>query len=233
MTLEYQDWYKHDGNIAIHADNLKVLRSMPDKCIDWGIIDPPIGLSRTEGVGKYGRQKQAGKLQKWDAKTPPKAFFRELFRISKNQVIWCGQYFVLPPSRGWLVWDKGEGFYNRDFAECELAWTSLDMNVRKFRYDPLARGDYKQKIHPCQKPVSLYEWTFEACGIKPGMSIIDTHLGSGSSRIAAYFAGIQFTGIEADIEHYQEQEARYKREITKTRLIHTQPIIHPIQTTIL
>lgn len=215
------------------GDNLKVMREFPDNYFDWAVIDPPIGKNRTEGVGKYGRQKQAGKLQKWDEKPPPKKFWQELFRISKNQVIWCAQYYTLPASRGWLVWDKGEGFYNRDFAECELAWTSLDMNVRKFRYDPLARGDYRNKIHPCQKPVSLYEWTYEACGIKPGMRLIDTHVGSGSSRIAAHYAGIEYLGIEADTEHFMDQETRYHTEIKAPRLIAVPPSIQPIQQTIL
>lgn len=219
--------------IAIFGDNVKLMKGYPDGHFDWAVIDPPIGLKRTEGVGKYGRQKQVNKGQTWDNTPPPKQFWHHLFRISKNQIIWCGQYYALPPSRGWLVWDKGEGFYNRDFAECELAWTSLDMNVRKFRYDPLSRGDYRNKIHPTQKPVALYEWCYEVAGIKPGMRVIDTFLGSGSSRIAAHFAGIDFVGIEADKEHFLDQEARYNTEIRAVRLHAEPPIIHPVQTTLL
>ena len=141
----------------------------------------------------------------WDSEIPGKEYFEELFRVSKNQIIWGGNYFGLPPTRCFLVWDKGEGFYNRTFAECELAWTSFDLNTVKFKHDPLAKGDYKGKIHPTQKPVQLYKWLLQNYA-KAGDKILDTHLGSGSSRIAAHKLGFEFVGCELDKDYFEAQE---------------------------
>lgn len=123
----------------------------------------------------------------------------------------------MPSARCWLVWDKGEGFYGRTYAEAELAWTSFDQNVRIFKRDPLARGDYNGKIHPTQKPVALYSWIF-ARYAKPGYKILDTHLGSGSSRIAAYDAGLDFVGYEIDKEYFDKQEERFAAHTAQMNL---------------
>lgn len=140
-----------------------------------------------------------------------------MFRVSKNQVIFGGNYFGLPPPRCYLVWDKGEGFYNRTYAECELAWTSFDANTCKIKYDPLAKGDYKGKIHPCQKPVTVYDWILQKYA-KTNDLILDTHLGSGSSRIAANKGGFNFIGFETDKEYYEKQEKRFKNFTAQQRL---------------
>lgn len=115
----------------------------------------------------------------------------------------------MPPTRCYLVWDKGAGFRGRSYAEAELAWTSFDSNLRIFERDPLANRDYCGKIHPTQKPVALYDWIFKNYA-KPGYKILDTHLGSGSSRIAAYKAGLDFVGFEIDRDYFEAQEKRFE-----------------------
>ena len=112
-----------------------------------------------------------------------------------------------------LVWDKGEGFYNRTFAECELAWTSFDKNTKKIKHDPLAKRDYVGKIHPTQKPVQLYKWILHNYAEK-GQKILDTHLGSGSIAIACHYFGCDLIGIEIDEEYYNKAKHRIN-ELTK------------------
>ena len=140
-----------------------------------------------------------------------------MFRVSVNQIIWGGNYFSLPPTRCFLVWDKGEGFYNRTYAECELAWTSFDKNTRKYKRDPLAKGDYKGKIHPTQKPVKLYEWLLMNYA-KEGDKILDTHLGSGSIAIACHNLGYDLEGYELDTEYYEAAKKRLKEHQSQTRM---------------
>lgn len=115
------------------------------------------------------------------------------------------------------MWDKGAGFRGRSYAESELAWTSFDRNAKTFTHDPLAAGDYRGKIHPTQKPVKLYQWIY-ANYAKPGDRILDTHLGSGSSAIAAHYAGLEFVGIELDPDYYAAAVERFKRETAQEAL---------------
>ena len=112
-----------------------------------------------------------------------------------------------------LFWDKGEGLYGRTFAECEFVWTSLQSSARIFKYPPFD----KDRFHPTQKPVSLYAWIYKTFA-KPGMKILDTHLGSGSSRIAAWDMGIDFVGTEIDPEYFEKEEERFKKHISQPRL---------------
>ena len=192
------------------------MREMPDKAFSLAVCDPPYGIGMDGGnVGYKGFNNFTKK--NWDKTIPEKEYFEQLFRVSENQIIWGGNYFCLPPSRCWLIWDKGEGFYNRTYAEAELAWTSFDKNVKIFKRDPLANGDYHGKIHPTQKPIALYLWIYQHYA-KPGDKILDTHLGSGSSRIAAYDAGLDFVGYEIDKEYFEKQEERYQRHISQISL---------------
>lgn len=128
-----------------------------------------------------------------------------------------GNYFALPPSRCFLVWDKGAGFKDRTYAECELAWVSFDKNAKIFKRDPLAKGDYKGKIHPTQKPIQLYNFCLLNFASK-GDKILDTHLGSGSSRIAAFNMGFDFYGCELDKEYFDKAEKRFKLETIQQSL---------------
>lgn len=197
-------------------DCIAGMKHYPDKFFDLAVVDPPYGIGMDGGnVGYKGFNNFEKK--NWDKETPAAEYFVELWRVSKNRVIWGGNYFDLPASRCWLIWDKGEGFYNRTYAEAELAWTSFDKNTQKVKRDPLAKGDYKGKIHPCQKPVFLYDYIFEKF-TERGQRVLDTHLGSGSSRIAANKAGLDFVGFEIDEDYFNASEERFKKFVSQTRL---------------
>jgi site-specific DNA-methyltransferase (adenine-specific) len=205
-------------------DCMDLMRDTPDGFYDLAVVDPPYGIG--EDGGKFrGRKGQGHRVlpkKGWDTAPPPPEYFAELRRVSKEQIIWGGNYFSLPPSRCWLFWDKLMG---GDFADGELAWTSLDSVVKKFTECNKDHGH----IHPTQKPIALYRWIF-ANYAKPGMRILDTHLGSMSSAIAAHYSGMNLTGCELDPDYYAAGITRVKRETQQTELF--QPAeIHPVQTT--
>jgi len=189
-----------------NCDCMDLMKEFPDKHFDLCIVDPPYGIGMDGGNVGYKGFNNFEKKQ-WDSAVPDSKYFEELFRVSENQIIWGGNYFGLPATRCYLVWDKGEGFYNRTYAECELAWTSFNSNTCKMKHDPLAKGDYKGKIHPTQKPVALYKWLLQNYA-KAGDKILDTHLGSMSSVIACYDEKFDITGIELDPEYYKIAESR-------------------------
>jgi site-specific DNA-methyltransferase (adenine-specific) len=229
MNIELKDCKQHVsptiGNTLLGAvptsevylmDCIAGLRHYPDKYFDLAVVDPPYGIGMDGGnVGYKGFNNFAKK--NWDKETPPIEYFLELWRVSKNRIIWGGNYFDLPASRCWLVWDKGEGFYNRTYAEAELAWTSFDANTQKVKRDPLAKGDYKGKIHPCQKPTFLYDYIFQKFA-EAGQRVLDTHLGSGSSRIAADKAGLNFVGFEIDEEYFNAANQRFENYKSQLRM---------------
>ena len=158
-----------------------------------------------------------------DAQSPDKEYFDELIRVSNNQIIWGANHFIsnIPyNSSCWIVWNKDNG--NNDFADCELAWTSFKTAVRMFtwRWSGMLQQDMKNKerrIHPTQKPVALYEWLLMNYA-KEGDKILDTHLGSGSSRIAAHKLGFEFVGCELDKDYFEAQEKRFKTETMQQSL---------------
>jgi len=159
--------------------------------VDAVVTDPPYGIGAASGVGKYGRIR--GFSGDWDAHPADVSVLPDVPRI-----IWGGNYFDLPPSRAFLVWDKGAGFRGRDFADCEMAWCSFDANARLLTYDPLARGDYRggSKQHPTQKPVAVMQWCL---GFLPDAhTILDPFMGSGTTGVACVKTGRKFIGIEID-----------------------------------
>ena len=162
--------------------------------VDAVVTDPPYGI----GIGRMQRGKWASAAlgkSVWDAAPAELSHLPEV-----PSIIWGGNYFALPPSRAFLIWDKGAGFKGRDFAECEQAWCSFDANARVFSYDPLARGDYRGKKHPTQKPVALMEWCL---GFLPhAQSILDPFAGSGSTGVACVKMGKAFIGIEIDPDYF-------------------------------
>jgi site-specific DNA-methyltransferase (adenine-specific) len=197
-------------------DCIEGMKQYSDKYFSLALVDPPYGIGMDGGnVGYKGFNNFEKK--NWDKEVPTNEYFNELFRVSKNQIIFGGNYFALPPTRCYLVWDKGEGFYNRTYAECELAWTSFNANTCKIKHDPLANGDYKGKIHPCQKPLTVYEWLLHNYA-KQGDKILDTHLGSQSSRIAAYKNGFDFTGFELDAEYFEKGNKRFDEFKSQLRM---------------
>jgi site-specific DNA-methyltransferase (adenine-specific) len=195
-------------NRIINADCMDVMKNIPDKYFELAIVDPEYGIGMDGGnVGYKGFNNFEKKS--WDNKRPDKKYFIELRRVSQNQIIWGGNYFadLLNPTRCFLIWDKGEGFKNRTYAEAELAWTSFDANVKIFKHDPLAKGDYKGKIHPTQKPVALYRWLLQNYA-KTGDKIIDTHSGSGSLACACHLEKFDFLAIELDEDYYRDSVKR-------------------------
>jgi site-specific DNA-methyltransferase (adenine-specific) len=206
-------------NKIILGDCIEVMKGYPDKYFDLAVVDPPYGIGEDGRKGvrtspsrpnSYLREPKY-KAKGWDSNSPDEEYFNELIRVSKNQIIWGANHFIskIPyDSSCWVVWDKkNEG---TDFADCELAWTSFKTAVRKFRIHKFegTRGG-KDCIHPCQKPIVLYDWIFKNYS-KPNDKILDTHLGSGSSRIAADKAGLDFTGIEIDKDYFDASEKRYR-----------------------
>ena len=162
----------------------------------WLLPTLPYGLPKDSSNGRGKLKSRAfnqGHISRWDI-APGKEYFDELFRVSKNQIIWGGNYFPLPPTRCIVCWDKVQPWEN--FSQIEIAWTSFDYPAKLFRYDNRT-GD---KIHPCMKPIALYNWLYKT--FAGGGKILDTHLGSGTSRIAAWFAGLDFYGCEIDKEYF-------------------------------
>lgn len=163
--------------------------------VDAVVTDPPYGINAGKmSMGKW-RTSRMEKLD-WDNSTPDLSALPEV-----DQIIWGGNYFDLPPSRAFLVWNKGAGFQGRDFAECEFAWCSFDANARIFNYDPLARGAYRDKQHPTQKPVALMEWCI---GFLPASkTILDPFMGSGTTGVACVKTGRSFIGIEQHEPYFE------------------------------
>ena len=207
------DWWpsKHPWIID---DCMNVMAKMPDKCVDLVLTDPPygIGLSQKTEMGYKGFN--VFKKSDWDNKIPDVECFNELFRVSKNQIIFGGNYYGLPPTRCVIVWDKGEGFYERTFAECEVAWTSFNQNSKIFKHDPLANGDYKGKQHIAQKPVPLIIGILEKYS-NPGDIIFDPFLGSGTTLLACRKTGRIGLGCEINPVYEPIIRKRSMQDITR------------------
>lgn len=210
------------NNIVYNRDCLEAMREMEDNAFDLAVVDPPYGISYARGKNGYGvcsNRPNPSDLC-WD-KIPDKEYFDELFRVSKNAIIWGGNYFthLIPPSKCWIVWNKIGTTENKSpYSDCELAWTSFKKNVKMFTLRQMgfiSDSQDKERIHPTQKPTELYDWIFKTFA-KPDMKVLDTHIGSGSSRIAAYKAGLDFVGYEIDKDYYEAQERRFQNALNGT-----------------
>lgn len=195
-----------------NKDCMDDMKEYPDDYFDLAIIDPPYGAGFTEGGGCKGwftkyHQTSANENGKkeilnWD-NAPPQEYFEELFRISKNQIIWGGNYFQLPPTRCFLVWRKLTISENFTMAMAEYAWTSFNENAKVFEHAP----QDKERFHPTQKPVALYKWILSHYA-EPGDLILDTHVGSASSLIACEELGFDYVGYEIDETYYELAKKR-------------------------
>ena len=216
-----------------NADCMEAMKEFPDKFFSIAIVDPPYGIGADGFSNGNGRKNKgestsvkiknrlnqgSGKLKdrllnqsdcSWDSKPPTQEYFDELFRVSENQIIWGGNYFHLPPTRGIVVWDKVQPWEN--FSQVELAWTSFDKPAALFKF--MNSGATKeQKIHPCQKPVELYTWLLNRYAT-PEMKILDTHVGSGSSLIACHRGGYnEVWGFEINEGYYNLAKERLDKE---------------------
>ena len=191
-------------------DCMQGMKEFPDKYFDLAIVDPPYGIN----IQKSGRLGRYNTKNVWDSEIPSDDYFNELFRVSKNQIIWGGNYFDLPPTKCFLIWDKKQP-ENISFASCEFAWTSFDSVAKTFYYSPM--NDTDKRIHTTQKPVALYEWILSRYA-KDGDIILDTHVGSASSLIACYNTNHKFVGFELDKYYYELSKKRLDAEMAQMRI---------------
>lgn len=222
---------KKTPSINLHrCDCMDFMRDKPDGFWDLAIVDPPYGIgedgnsnnsrggrlgSKMNGSGTYVASKKYTP-KKWDNQKPDNRFFSELFRVSRNQIIWGGNYFGLPGTSCFLVWDK---LNSGDFADCELAWASFKTAVRKFEYrwNGMLQGDMRNKetrIHPTQKPTPLYRWLLQNYA-RPGDRILDTHGGSMSIALACYDLGFDLDLCELDADYFSAGKARFDRHVNR------------------
>jgi site-specific DNA-methyltransferase (adenine-specific) len=198
---------------------MEYMVGLPDKAFELAIVDPPYGIDAGNmqlGKGK-GTDSRVWECSDWDRATPKKEYFDELKRVSDNQIIWGANYMAenaVTSTPCWVIWDKCQEFSGATF---EMAWTSFKSPAKAFRLSRVEAYANQTKIHPTQKPVALYEWLLTNYA-KPGDRILDTHLGSGSSAIAAHNLGFDFVGMELDPDYYQAAVKRFEQHKAQARL---------------
>lgn len=216
-----------------NIDCLEYMRGLPENYFSLAICDPPYGIgedgskNHTRGLKAVSKNYKAYSGN--DTEPPTIEFFKELFRVSKNQIIWGANHFIERINKNspcWIIWDKQNGA--TDFADCELAWTSFSSAARKyeFRWQGMLQGNMKNKesrIHPNQKPRSLYVWLLTNYA-KQGDTIFDSHLGSQSSRIAAHDLGFDFYGCELDKDYFDAGNKRFEQHTRQAVLFAPEPI---------
>jgi len=228
-----------------NMDCIEYMRGLPDKIFDLAIVDPPYGINapnismgqnknRADGwvrgdstavkIKKGRLNSGGGKLKDrmlntssigWDDAVPSPEYFDELFRVSKNQIIFGGNYFDLPPTRCVVCWDKCQPWEN--FSQWEMAWTSFDKPAALFSYSNTGSANSETKIHPTQKPIKLYEWLLNKYA-KPGQKILDTHLGSGSNAIACNDMGFELSACEINKDYFDNACSRIERATAQQRM---------------
>lgn len=228
---------------VFNEDNMIGMARYPDKFFDLAIVDPEYGIgedgksnhsrNKSFGSNSFGAKNTTRKIiqakkytpKSWDKEPPKLSYFNELLRVSKNQIIWGANHFIsrMPfDSSCWIVWDKDN---SGDFADCELAWTSFETAVRKFKWrwngmlqEKMGTTEKEIRIHPTQKPAALYKWLLHNYA-QPGNKILDTHMGSQSSRIAAYQMGFVYYGWEIDKEYFEAGNKRFKEQTAQMKLL--------------
>lgn len=196
------------SNIQLfNEDCLPAMKEMPDKTFDLAIVDPPYGIGDTWSKSRRDRFFKNGRLHQYkNEKIPCREYFKQLFRVSKEQIIWGGNYYTkyLLPTNAWVIWDKDRDADITYMSEGEMAWTSFKkvLRIKTFLWDGSLKCEKVIKIHPHQKPIALYRWLLKNYA-KPGDKILDTHLGSGSIAIACWDMGFDLTGYEIDADYYK------------------------------
>ena len=206
----------------LNEDCMAVMARYPDNYFDLAIVDPPYGIGVKTNMGRRAGQKNNNPAAEWDAAPPNTEYFLELRRVARCMVIWGANHFIenMPwNSRCWLLWDKK---FSSDltFSQFEMAWTNFEGMSKKFESAPSSgnSGGAFSRIHPTQKPVALYKWILQNYA-KPGQRILDTHLGSGSSAIAAHYFGCDFVGCELDADYYAAACERFDNETRQVALL--------------
>ena len=195
-----------------NEDNMELMKRYSDGFFDLAIVDPPYGIGIANKSFRSKHEKKS-----WDDDVPKKEYFDELFRVSKEQIIWGGNYFDLPPTQNYIIWDKVQPF-NFTSAMAELAWCSIQMPIKIFKKHVVTAEP--NKIHPTQKPVDLYKFLINKYLIEKmgGGKILDTHVGSGSIAIACHDYGVELTGCEIDEKYYQDTVKRIKNHTSQLKL---------------
>jgi len=204
-----------------NKDCMAGMAKYPNNYFDLAIVDPPYNLRRFQNDRPSSRLDKYGKMRNWNNAALPQNYFSEMFRISKIQIVWGGNYFDLPKTQGWIFWDKHQPAPS--FAAGELAWTSIDKPLIKIDlpYFGTVGADIK-RIHPAQKPVALYRWLLKNYA-EPGQIILDTHVGSASSLIACEMEGFEYVGFEIDEDYYKAAMERIKRFRMQPDMFSPQP----------
>tara|TARA_R110002167_G_scaffold353355_1_gene566568 strand:+ start:16 stop:582 length:567 start_codon:yes stop_codon:yes gene_type:complete len=179
---------------------MELMARYEDNHFDLAIVDPPYGIGISSNPVR-----QKHKKKDWDSEIPTKEYFKELFRVSKNQIIWGGNYFDLQPTQGFFIWDKKQP-HDFSLAMCEMAWSSLQKPAKMWSLSVLKE---RNKIHPTQKPIELYEWLL-INNAKEGFEILDTHLGGGSIALACHNLKYNLTACEIDLDYYNSSLKRLK-----------------------
>jgi site-specific DNA-methyltransferase (adenine-specific) len=214
------------SSIVFNMDCLEGMSGYPDKHFELAIPDCPYGLnSRLSAGGKTSKLKNTPMAQlytgeNWDV-VPSAEYWEELFRVSKNQIIFGANYFLdhLPPTRGIVCWNKMNQMPT--LSEWEFVWTSYDRVAKIFSCSSMDVN----RFHPTQKPIKLYKYMLQYARIKPGARVLDTHLGSGSSRIACYDAGLDFIGYETHPKYFEQQEERFQTHISQPAMFEAEEVI--------
>lgn len=195
---------KYEMNKLYNIDCMDLMRDFPDKYFELAIVDPPYGININHNMGRRKGDKSSDyKKITWDNQPPNAVYFKELFRVSKNQIIWGANYFTLPPNKCFIVWIKPQMSEKVSFSMCEYAWASFKSTAKFVKI----HSQELNRIHPTQKPVKLYEWLLKNYA-KQGDKILDTHVGSASSLIACYNMGFDYIGAEIDKEYYENAQTR-------------------------
>jgi site-specific DNA-methyltransferase (adenine-specific) len=189
---------------------MELMARYPDKYFDLAIVDPPYGI----GIETSGTHFKKNKAKGWDNETPTKEYFNELFRISKNQIVWGGNYFLdkIGNCKCFIIWDK-QIAEDMSFAMCEMAWTSFKNGAKIYK----TTANQLERIHPTQKPVALYKWLLDKYA-QQGNKILDTHLGSGSIAIACHDYGFDLTACELDKEYFDKAMTRINNHVAQQKL---------------
>jgi site-specific DNA-methyltransferase (adenine-specific) len=231
MNIDTKVYKKHEtttfGNTLLDSvplvsevylmDNIELMKHYPDKYFDLAVVDPPYGLGDRLSNGGGKRKDDPSRLlykdKDWDV-LPNYEYWTELFRVSKNQIIFGANYFLdfLPNTRGFICWDKKQDMPT--LSACELVWTSFDKPAKIYKKSSMDL----ERFHPTQKPIGIYDFVFQYAKVEEGMKVLDTHLGSGSSRIAADKANLDFTGCELDPDYFHDHCKRFRDYSSQLRL---------------
>lgn len=190
-----------------NMDCMEGMKQFPDKFFDLAIVDPPYGIGINHNMGRRkGDTPSNYKKVNWDNDPPDETYFTELFRVSKNQIIWGANYYSMPPTKCFIVWRKPQISENVSFSMLEYAWASFDSTSKEW----IGMSNEPDRIHPTQKPVALYSWLLNNYA-KPGDKILDTHVGSASSLIACHNSGFQYVGFELDPDYFKAASERLEQ----------------------